>query len=101
MLGMDVANLNKATSTSSRSALSICICPLSIFVEAFLNPVVTAHYLMANPTWEDQEAQMNKFLVDKMLDKPIFANNVIMESTKLGQEGTAIVVKASAYHLEV
>lgn len=44
---------------------------------------------------------MNKFLVDKMLDKPIFANDVIMESTKLGQEGTTIVTKASAYGLEI
>lgn len=44
---------------------------------------------------------MNKGLVDKMLDKPIFANNVIMESIKLGQEGTAVVVKAFACHLEI
>lgn len=36
-----------------------------------------------------------------MLDKPIFANNVIMESTKLEQKGTTVVVKAFAYCLEI
>lgn len=51
--------------------------------------------------WGNREVQMNQFLVDKMLDKPIFANNVIVESTKLGQEGTTIVVKAFAYRLEI
>lgn len=44
---------------------------------------------------------MNKFLVDKMLDKPILANNVIMESIKLGQEEPIVVVKAFVYHLEI
>ena len=44
---------------------------------------------------------MNKFLVDKMLDKPIFANNVIMESTKLGQESATVVEKAFAGCLEI
>lgn len=39
---------------------------------------------LITPIWGKQEAQRNKFLVDKMLDKPIFANNVIMESTKFG-----------------
>lgn len=36
-----------------------------------------------------------------MLDKPIFANNVMMESTKLRQESTTVAVKAFAYCLEV
>lgn len=51
--------------------------------------------------WKNQEVWMNKFLVDKMLDKPIFANNVIMESIKFGQEDTTVVVKAFAYRLEI
>lgn len=51
--------------------------------------------------WGNPEAETTKFLGDKMLDKPIFANNVMMESTKLRQESTTVAVKAFAYCLEV
>lgn len=40
-------------------------------------------------------------MVDKLLDKLIFVNNVIMEFIKVGEEGIIVVVKVFVYYLEI
>lgn len=102
VLGTDLANLNKEKSAPLRSTLSVCICPSKSLwrryrIVLWLRLIIP----ISKSTWENWEAEMNKFLVDKMLDKPIFANNVIMESTKLGQESATVVEKAFAGCLEI